>query len=350
MKYSTKSSTKSDTKCPAFLFIVFFAAFAITFSVFSTIASPQEDPGLDIPPPIRAVQITRYDKFIQQNAGTTATYDIVVKGTGVLEPTAVTMREDRLLDTWFAAKNTISGLMFGDEDTLQYELTIPRTAEGGTHIFSIVAYATYGTATRTDIQPVFLEIIPYEGTVREVPVEFGGEDAGAIIEKEVVEQVAISEDIGGGAEDGEVVVITPEELKGMVGDIICIGDVCGEVEDVEIIPISEVEGEETEKESIVVEAAKSTYNRITGFVADARARISARVPAAGDAGDLVQDTAKNVAKPFEFVFSLIQKAVSFVRRAANSVFSERSTLMNIATALLALVIILGALLRYLLKE
>lgn len=340
MKSNTHSADKSaeqQIKCPAFLFIVFFTAFALTFSIFSAIVSSENaDSPLDAPPPIRGVEISKYDMRIQQNAGTTKTYDVTVKNIGVLEPTEMTMREDRLLDAWFTAKNTISGLMFGEEDILQYQLSIPRTAEGGTHLFSIVAYAHYGTSTKTDIQPVFLEIIPYDGVVREVLGEYGGEDGGAIIEKEVVEQVSISQDIGDSTDKEIPIVITPEELRDMIGDIVCIGEDCGEV-------VADEGTEETGEKSVIIETAKSAYNKITGFVTGARSKISSRIPTANAA-------AKTIAKPFEFVFSIVQRIVSFARTITNNILSNSSLLKNIMIALLVIVIILATGLKYLLKE
>ena len=346
MKSNTRSADKSaehQMKCPAFLFIVFLAAFALTFSIFSAIVSSENaDSPLDAPPPIRGVEISKYDMRIQQNAGTIKTYDVIVKNIGVLEPTEMTMREDRLLDTWFTAKNTISGLMFGEEDTLQYQLSIPRTTEGGTHLFSIVAYASYGTSTKTDIQPVFLEIIPYEGV------------AGNDSEEGMFRVIPTTEKgdvmIGGKTEGDEPIVITPEELQDIIGDVVCIGDVCGEVVETEEEVIVDDGAEETKEKSLVREIAKSAYSKVTGFLADTKSKISSRVPAAGTAGDLVENTAKTVAKPFEFVFSIIQRIVSFARRTANNALFNSNILMNIVIALIIIMIVLATGLKYLLKE
>lgn len=131
----------------------------------STIASLAffiPDALCDTPPPVYAVDITDYEDTLSQHAGTTKTYEVTVKNTGVMAMSEIRLGVERIDLGWFSSTETVA-LEFGETAVLAYELAIPEGTEGF-RAFSLVVFGTSGSTTVSNTKIVSLDITPADAS------------------------------------------------------------------------------------------------------------------------------------------------------------------------------------------
>jgi hypothetical protein len=110
----------------------------------------------DTPPQIYDVGIVMYDYLLFQEAGTTATYEVTVRNTGVMDLSDVRLGAERLEEGWFSSDD-IAVLEAGQEANLTYDLQIQGGSEG-MYAFSLVVFASSGRTGISNTKIVSLNI------------------------------------------------------------------------------------------------------------------------------------------------------------------------------------------------
>ncbi len=124
--------------------------FLTMFSIFAATALAQSIPF------IVDVEIVDYDSYVLQPPGTTATYWVEVKNTGVLELDPIYVGVSKIPEDWLRQHESIS-LEFGESGKLYYDITIPE-AQAGYAIYSLNVYGEYGQLRASASKPIMINI------------------------------------------------------------------------------------------------------------------------------------------------------------------------------------------------
>lgn len=116
----------------------------------------------DVPPQVYDIDIVSYGESLFQQAGTSVSYEVTVKNTGVMGLGDVRLGAERLDAEWFSSDETTT-LESGQEANLKYTLNIPE-GEEGLHAFSIAVFATSATTGISSTKIVSLEVVSGSGT------------------------------------------------------------------------------------------------------------------------------------------------------------------------------------------
>ena len=135
---------------------VFYKRAAVTLLVCFMVCAEAGAVEGDTPPQIYDVGIVVYDDLLFQEAGTTATYEVTVRNTGVMDLSDVRLGMERLEEEWFSSDDTAM-LESGQEANLTYTLQMPEDSEG-THAFSLVVFASSGRTGISSMEIVSLNI------------------------------------------------------------------------------------------------------------------------------------------------------------------------------------------------
>jgi len=134
------------------------ASFLIALILFTPIISLA---AKEVPPPIYDIEISEYDYSLNQNPGTTETYEVKIKNIGILSLRDIKLEIEKIPEDWFLSDDTI-GLEFGEVGTLEYELTVPAEISG-LYVFPLIVRGSYGVGIVSDIKPVVLNITTLAG-------------------------------------------------------------------------------------------------------------------------------------------------------------------------------------------
>jgi len=124
--------------------------FLTMFSIFAATSLAQSIPF------IVDIEIVDYDSYVLQPPGTTATYWVEVKNTGVLELNPIYVGVSKIPEDWLRQHESIS-LEFGESGKLYYDITIPET-QTGYAIYSLNVYGEYGQLKASASKPVMINI------------------------------------------------------------------------------------------------------------------------------------------------------------------------------------------------